>query len=122
MFTIIKERTRKEETYYTYDFDRGDGSGYTFPCDKNGNVDKNLIHKEAYENFLRCKSKENEFEWAGVKKHKDSYIEPAYGRCDCGEEFELINQYMGACECPKCGQWYNIWGQALVNPKYWEEE
>lgn len=38
------------------------------------------------------------------------------------DEYELVNQYQGACPCPKCGQWYNLFGQELINPQYWEEE
>jgi hypothetical protein len=24
--------------------------------------------------------------------------------------------------CEKCGQWYNLFGQALVDPEYWEDD
>lgn len=29
---------------------------------------------------------------------------------------------MGACQCPKCGKWYNIFGQALLDPEFWEDD
>ena len=49
--------------------------------------------------------------------------EPAVGRCSCGAEVILdTDDYMGAVECEECGQWYNLFGQALVDPEYWEEE
>lgn len=115
---IIKQRERKEEIYYTYDFERGDGSGFTFPCNSIGEVQLNEYNKESYDYCIQHK---DEFEWEGILKHKNHYIEPAIGRCVCGEEFELIDQYMGACECPGCGQWYNIYGQSLINPEYWED-
>lgn len=41
------------------------------------------------------------------------------GECECGETVTLYNQYLGACECPKCGRWYNIWGQELNPPHTW---
>ena len=119
MLEIIRERESKEEIYYTYEFDRGDGSGFTFPCDKNGNIDLNECNKESYDYCMQHKS---EFIWKSVLKHECNYTEPAIGKCECGEEFELINQYMGACECPGCGKWYNLFGQELINPEYWEEE
>jgi hypothetical protein len=28
---------------------------------------------------------------------------------------------MGACQCENCGQWYNIFGQELIDPEYWED-
>jgi len=41
---------------------------------------------------------------------------------NCGNKFILRDQYMGACDCPECGQWYNIFGQQLKNPKYWFDD
>ena len=38
------------------------------------------------------------------------------------EKIEMYNAYMGACECPCCGQWYNLFGQSLIDPKYWYED
>lgn len=119
MLEIIKERNRKKEVYYTYEFDRGDGSGFTFPCNSIGEIQFNECNKESYD---YCMQHQSEFIWKGVQKHECSYTEPAIGKCHCGEEIELWNQYQGACECPKCGQWYNLFGQELINPEYWEEE
>ena len=50
------------------------------------------------------------------------YKEPAHGTCICGEEVSLWDQYYGACECPKCGRWYNLFGQELVAPEHWETD
>lgn len=41
-------------------------------------------------------------------------------RCECGEVVELCDQYMAACQCPSCGAWYNLFGQALVSPDEWD--
>ena len=122
MLKIIKERERKEEHYFTYDFEREDTSGYTFPCDRNGNIQKNKMNEYGIANYNYCISHPEDFIWQGVQEHESSYIEPAIGECICGEVFELWDQYQGACECPKCGQWYNLFGQSLINPEYWEEE
>ena len=41
--------------------------------------------------------------------------------CDAnGNLLELWDQYYGACRCPKCGKWYNLFGQSLLSPDYWE--
>ena len=37
----------------------------------------------------------------------------------CGEEFYLQDEYLGACECPRCGQWFNLFGQEVTNPSSW---
>lgn len=56
-----------------------------------------------------------------VKTDCGSYVEPALARCTCGTEFALTDEYMGACSCPNCGRWYNLFGQSLRNPSEWEE-
>lgn len=122
MLKIIKERERKEGIYYTYDFDRGDGSGFTFPCDENGNIEKEKMNEYGIFNYDYCLQHLEEFEWKGVKKHPYSYTEDAIGQCDCGEKFEIWSQYMGACQCPKCGKWYNLFGQELLPPDQWDKD
>jgi hypothetical protein len=43
-------------------------------------------------------------------------------KCEqCGKEFKLQDHYCGACECPNCGEWYNLCGQHLNPPEQWEE-
>lgn len=45
------------------------------------------------------------------------------GQCNCGEEFPLIcSPTLYACQCPKCGSWYNNVGQELKNPDEWLED
>lgn len=119
MLKIIKERELKEETYYTYEFDRNDGGGFTFPCDENGEVKLNECNKESYEFCLKHRK---DFAWAGMVEHTNTYWESAIGQCSCGEEILIEPQYMGAFQCPKCGQWYNLFGQELLPPDQWEED
>lgn len=116
---IIKEREKKEETYYTYDFDRNDGGGFTFPCNSIGEVQLNGCNRENYEFCVKNKS---DFAWHGIVEHRNTYYESAVGECTCGEKVILEAQYMGACQCPKCGKWYNIFGQALLDPEFWEDD
>ena len=57
-----------------------------------------------------------------IKEKREYYItHPAIYKCDCGEEFELYNEYMGACSCPKCEKYFNLFGQALNNPETWRD-
>ena len=119
MLKIIKERELKEETYYTYDFNRNDGGGFTLPCNENGEVKLNECNKESYE---FCLKRRKDFAWEGIIKHKINYWEPAVGQCSCGEKLLIEAQYMGAFQCPKCKQWYNLFGQKLIPPNEWEED
>lgn len=44
-----------------------------------------------------------------------------YGICPrCGRRVYL-GGYMGMTEC-ECGQWYNVFGQALKPPEDWDKE
>lgn len=49
-----------------------------------------------------------------------------YGVCPCcGRRVYLggngFSPYMGLVEC-ECGQWYNVFGQALKPPEDWDKE
>lgn len=50
-----------------------------------------------------------------------SYREPRMAVCECGETFPLVAQYLGACECPGCGTWYNVFGQELNPVETWAD-
>ena len=122
MITIIKERTPVTTTDYYIDFTYKDdpNAGFSFPATKTGTPDFARMTTEAKVNYDRCLTDERllgpEFQ---TEEH--TYTEPAIGRCICGREVELVSEYMGACQC-ECGKWYNVFGQELVDPKYWEED
>jgi hypothetical protein len=59
--------------------------------------------------------KEDETE-ESFKKEDES--EPREIQCKCGEKLPLD----GDTECPKCGQWYNAFGQKLKDPSKWRDE
>ena len=122
---IIKEREPKESVTYSLEFDYRDdsGGGFTFPCDASGSLKVNEMTKEAQANYYKCLLDDTKrFYEPYIKTHTHHWVEPAVGECVCGEEVVLENQYMGACQCPKCGQWYNIYGQSLIPPEYWEDD
>ncbi len=105
---------------FWYDDDRE--RGFCFPCDRFGKV-LPIQYEEARQNYENCMAHPDQFKvFAEVQKYVNDYTEPAHGTCSCGEEVELYDQYCGACQCPKCGQWYNLFGQSLVPPEYWEHD
>ena len=111
---------------YKYEFTDEHGNGYSFPCDKDGNVNLNYEdgspHPYAQENYNWCKDHEDQFDYVGIRKLRWSYREQDTGVCDvCGKTIEMYNEYYGACECEHCGQWYNLFGQRLLPPDQWEE-
>ena len=109
MLKNMTAREHKTLISFSLVFDDGHNNGFGFPCDKEGNV-KN-IHPEAAKNLAWCKEHPEAFvRFNEVITIRQTYTEPAHGICKCGEVVILENQYHGACECPKCGQWYNLFG------------
>ena len=109
-----------ENINYEISFLDEHGCGYSFPCDKDGKP-KGLTDC-AMENYKRCLENPKEYSvFNEVRENRNKYKEPAHGTCHCGEEVYLTNQYYGACQCEKCGQWYNMFGQELLPPDQWEE-
>ena len=116
-----REKIVEHEIEFLYTED--DGSGFGFPCDERGNVLDAEMTKEAWENYRWCLEHPEKFAVYNEMKTRVRYYTPdAHGTCSCGEEVELHNQYMGACQCPKCGRWYNLFGQSLLPPEAWEDE
>lgn len=126
MLKIIRERNTYTKTEYYIEFTDEEGCGFSFPTDLSGKI----IYDEDPE---IAKAQRDNYEYAMAHKERytrqyNEFVARAYtvtdnavGRCVCGEEVELYDQYQGACSCPKCGQWYNIYGQSLVDPEYWED-
>lgn len=120
---MIRNFKRGEyETRVTYEltFYRDRSGGYAFPCDENGKVPESL-NDAAKKNLAWCLEHPEKFPYGfnEIVKHKREYRLPNKGTCSCGQEIELTNDYMGACQCPKCGQWYNTSGQELLPPDQW---
>ena len=120
MLNIIKERERVESTEYCLDFYK-DGelcAGY----DTKDKLTPIFHSKEGEENWHSLLQKVGLGILTGPKlnEYKSSYVNPAIGKCSCGNEFELVDQYAGACECEKCHQWYNLFGQELLPPDKWD--
>lgn len=120
MLTNITPREHKTIREYYIDFFRDEDGGFSFPCDPDGALYE--LPPAAKENYEWCMEHPEEFKfWNVLTIYERNYTENASGDCICGNRVELWDQYQGACECEKCGRWYNLFGQELLRPEYWEE-
>ena len=123
---MIKDFSPSEvvtKTEYELLFYIDSSGGYAFPCDENGNVQMDKMLEPARKNYAYCMEHPEKFPYWFNHKHKNSwsYREPASGICNCGERIQLTNDFCGACECPNCGQWWNLSGDELIPPEHWED-
>jgi hypothetical protein len=122
MLKIIKERTPEtiREYYIEFKYKDDPEAGFCFPATSSGEPDFSSMSPEAIANYKACLTDDRliqeEFE-----PREWTYINPAVGKCSCGREVILDADYMGAVQC-ECGRWYNLFGQSLIDPKYWEED
>ena len=119
---IIKERTPITVTEYYIEFFYMDDpdAGFCFPANKDGTPAFDKMCADAKANYESCLTV-NRLTAAEFTDNTHTYTEPAIGKCCCGAEVVLDADYMGAVQC-ECGRWYNLFGQSLRDPKYWEEE
>ena len=116
MATIIRNRERVEQIFYSIFFTEDGNSGFSFPCDEDGNVMLDKMEDPAINNYNWCVEH-------GIPSriHHEHHVwhENAVAKCECGKEIELYDEYLGACECPHCGRWHNLFGQLLKHPDNW---
>lgn len=122
MLEIIKKRTRETITEYYIEFSYKDDptAGFSFPADSNGELLLDKLTEAAKINYENCLTDDRLTE-AEFKARVYTYSDPAIGKCVCGSEVVLNGSYLGADRC-ECGRWYNLSGQELRDPKYWEED
>ena len=121
MIADYRPSERKEEIYYKLCFDDGGHNGFGFNCDENGNLPEDM-NPAAKENYAWCLEHPEKFaRFNQVVLHRHTYKEPASGICKCGERIMLYAHYLGACECPHCGRWWNIFGQEVNPPSTWSD-
>lgn len=128
MLKIIRERSTHTEVEHYVEFTDEEGSGFSFPCDSNGNIQFNddipelgRIQRDNYDAAVADKERFTK-QYAEFVTRRYTVTDNALGKCVCGETVELYDQYQGACSCPKCGQWYNLFGQELIDPEYWDDD
>lgn len=119
---IIKSRkNRHTEVRYQRVYHRADStlSGYSFDCDKEGNIATLKLCKEALDNLEACRNGSLGCVDGGVTEVAWSWTEPTVGICEeCGLDVEFDN-FTNICEC---GADYNMSGQLLAPREQWGEE
>lgn len=123
MLTNYTPAQYREETAYELVFDDGCNNGYGFPCGKDGSLlESEAQNPAAHKNLRFCLEHPERFErFNKILERRFQVKDNAHGTCTCGADVELWDQYLGACQCPKCERWYNLFGQELLPPKRWEE-
>lgn len=122
MLQNIVPRRPEEIVEYSIDFMYEKNCGLGFDCDENGNIEFACEAAKANYEYAMSHPEEYPYCFNKLTKRTRTFVNPAYGTCYCGNTVTLENEYMGACQCSKCGRWYNLFGQMLKDPKYWEED
>ena len=119
MLKLIREREPVTVTEYYIEFKYKDDpeAGFCFPATRLGVPDFSSMAPEAKVNYEACLTDERLTE-AEFTTTTRTYVEPAVGKCSCGALVTLDSDYQGAVRC-ECGRWYNLFGQSLIDPKYW---
>ena len=122
MLKIIKERTPETLVDFRIEFTykNDPNAGFCFPATSKGEPDLFFMSKEAQANYEKCLT-DDRLIGPEFTKNERTYMSPAVGLCSCGKEVVLDADYQGAVRCD-CGRWYNLFGQELRDPEYWEED
>jgi hypothetical protein len=120
---IISHRQRVECERFSREFRWKDspGAGFSFDCDKDGNVDLKALQKKpaAFKNYQDCITGAIEVEDHGIHRYSWNYVEPAIGLCPCGCKVEL-DSFTNTCD--GCERDFNMSGQELAPRSQWGEE
>jgi hypothetical protein len=121
MGKIIKEAETVHTTayYLQYDYNGHDGWGFSFKCDKDGNVDLDNMNEAAKKNYFDCVAGLNNTNCKGILKHNSSYKNPAILLCDCKRQV-VLSGFTNTCD--RCGLDYNWNGQMLAPRNQWGED
>ena len=117
MIEILKKAKNVKTISYAINFLFHDSAGgFSFECDKNGIpfLENDLL----MQNWKSCLDGTFDVELEGLHTYTNIYMEPAVGKCCCGEELILAGEYHGTSKC-ECGRWYNISGVELNPPSMW---
>ena len=122
MLKIIRERRPIKFRDYTIEYRYKDDpeAGFTFPATVRGDPDFSCMGSEMLANYEACLT-DKRLTAGEFTKHEWTYMEPALGLCSCGKEVVLECDHAWAVRCD-CGKWYNIFGQELIDPRYWEDD
>ncbi len=108
----------------TFEWDDTPGAGFSFDCDKDGNVLTDSFIPLALDNLKHCLANdfpEGTVHSTGITKYVNSYWEPGIIVCErCDNEVVLYNTLTNTCE--KCDTDYNAFGQRLGPREFWGED
>lgn len=119
MLETIKESYSEiiREYYLTFQTDRY--GGYSFPCDKDGNVVD--LNPSAMANYQKCISGDiATIQTPFVDYFDRVYRRPKVCKCDCGYKLEMECDSEGLVYC-HCGKCYNSSGASIRPRSEWEE-
>ena len=119
MIPIIRKREQVSQVSYSLSFETSPGCGFGFPCDKDGNIDRDNLNPAALENLRKCETREYKVSNPQIKQYINRYIDPALAKCICGHTIELA-AFTNTCE--RCNRDYNMSGQELAPRSQWGEE
>ncbi len=124
MAKIIKEREWVEEIHKERFFhligETDQYAGIYIPLDENDNL--SFTGEGMKENYEFALNHPEKYEDMGIRTEKRRYKNDAIALCECGKEIELYDAYLGACDCPYCGRWHNLFGQELTPPPWNDNE
>lgn len=119
---IISPRKRevREEYSHVWEWKSTPGAGFSFPSDKNGNVQVVNLNDAAKENYMICLiNKDNMLTDCGVERYEYVYIEYAILKCKCGRKVELNSPVYGtSCDC---GRLWSDSGYEMAPMSQWED-
>lgn len=75
-----------------------------------------------WKDYLLVKDDREHYEEPCVVEETWYWTEPAHAICECGTEIILEDEFLGTCQCPVCGRWYNMFGQEVLDPEEYEED
>lgn len=117
---IISPRQRKNYERFGLSFDYGSGGGWCFDCDEDGQLLEvgpfaKMGMTIAINDFLDGKAS------MAILTFKSQYTEPAIGKCVCGAEVVLYDDYGHGIDCDGCGRIYSSLGSELRPRSQWED-
>jgi hypothetical protein len=116
---IIQRKHQVEVVVYERSFmDLSDPTrGFSFRCLQNGVIMTEDLNPLSRANLGKCLDGTFSVVDMGVEKVLVQYLEPAIGRCECGDKVDLTH-YVNPCSC---GKEYGYDGLELSPPWGWDD-
>jgi hypothetical protein len=95
------------------------GSGFSFPCDKDGNVITTHLFPEAQDSLAQCIAHPEQFLSPVVHDYSRDIRHCAVGECNHCNGYIALQGFTNTCDC---GAEYNSAGQELAPRECWGEE